>query len=85
MFWVVFGLYIFILVCVWSFALLARIHAYKFKDYSPHIVPMTKMLFMALLALTLLGFYFLFMVSSDTTETSTSIQTVHKQTSEQVY
>ncbi len=81
---VVIGIYIFILVLVWGFALLARIHAFKFKDYSPHIVFVTKMLFLALLALSILGGY-LVMTISYGTSTSTTQQSVKQSTSGEIY
>ena len=42
---------------MWGFFLIARIHVYKFKQYSTHIVPATKLVFGILLVLTIVGYY----------------------------
>lgn len=56
-FWILFALYSTGLIFVWGFFLIARIHVYKFKQYSTHIVPVTKLVFFVLLALTIVGYY----------------------------
>ena len=56
-FWILFALYTTGLIFVWGFFLVARIHVYKFKEYSTHIVPATKLVFFVLLLLTVFGYY----------------------------
>lgn len=58
MFWVAFGIYTAFAATLWVMFLVARMHAYKFRNYSYHIVPVTKLLTVALVALTVLGYYF---------------------------
>ena len=60
MFWIGFGVYTLVMVIVWGFFLIAKLHVYKFKEYSHLIVPMTKLLAASLIVLTVLGYYFLY-------------------------
>ncbi len=53
---IILALYIFWLVCVWWFFIIARVHVYKFKQYSTHIVSATKLVFVILLVLTVIWF-----------------------------
>lgn len=53
---IILALYILGLVLVWGFFIIARVHVYKFKQYSTHIVSATKLVFFILLALTIIGF-----------------------------
>lgn len=50
------GLYTAFMASVWAFFLVAKIHVYKFRDYSPHIRPITRFLGIILLAMTLIGY-----------------------------
>ena len=60
MFWVLCGLYTLGMVGIWGFVAVARIHTFKFKHYSSHIVPVTHVLVLVLATLTLMGYYFIF-------------------------
>lgn len=44
MFWLGFGIYTIALVLVLGFFVIAKIHAYRFREYSRHIEPVTKVL-----------------------------------------
>jgi hypothetical protein len=59
-FWLYFASFLTILLFVWGFFLVAKIHTYKFKEYSPHIQPVTRVVGIALLILTLIGLYVVF-------------------------
>lgn len=54
------GIYLMFLALIWGFFIVAKIHAYKFKDFSPNIEKITKLLWIALICLTLLGFLILY-------------------------
>lgn len=59
-FWFYFAFLVVILLFVWGFFLVAKIHTYKFKEYSTHIRPVTRIVGAILLALTFVGFYAVF-------------------------
>lgn len=56
--------YSLLLVIVWWFFVVAKIHAYKFKNFSSNIPKVTKILFIILLFLSIL-WYILLIVSDD--------------------
>lgn len=58
--------YIFTLAILWGFFLIARHHTYKFKNYSTNIVPMTNLLFIFLVALSIFGFFLIFSLDGET-------------------
>lgn len=60
MLFVYLGIYTFILTLVWGLFFISRLHSYKFKNFSHHIVKVTNVLFVFLLTLTLLGYIFIF-------------------------
>lgn len=60
MFWIGFGIYTIVLVLIFGFFIVAKIHAYKFRDYSIHIEPVTKILAFLLVALALYGYYLIY-------------------------
>lgn len=41
-FWIYLSLYLLLLIIVWGFFLVAKIHIYKFKEYSTHVQPVTR-------------------------------------------
>ncbi len=45
---------------VWSFYLIAKIHIYKFREYSTHVRPVTRLVGIILLIMTIIGFYVVF-------------------------
>jgi hypothetical protein len=45
---------------VWSFYLIAKIHIYKFREYSTHVRPVTRFVGIVLLVMTIIGFYVVF-------------------------
>lgn len=50
------GIYLIFLALVWGFFIVAKIHAYKFKDFSPNIEKITKLLWIVLVILTIIWF-----------------------------
>ncbi|HRI36701.1 MAG TPA: hypothetical protein PK765_06690 [bacterium] len=78
MLWITFGLYTAFAATLWVMLFVARMHAYKFKNYSFHIEPVTKILMIALTMLTLLGYWFVFTIDSSE---STIGQTLRETTS----
>lgn len=62
------GIYTFWIVVVWALFIVSKIHAFKFKNFSHHIVKVTNLLFTVLLILSILGYIFIFM-NYDSAET----------------
>ncbi len=54
------GIYLIFLALIWGFFIVAKIHAYKFKDFSQNIEKITKLLWVVLLVLTLIGFILIY-------------------------
>lgn len=82
MFLVGIGIYTLVMVIVWGFFLVAKIHVDKFKDYSPAVVPMMKLLAIALILLTALGYYYISVMNKSTTEKTS---TVEETTTREIY
>ncbi|MDD4151640.1 MAG: hypothetical protein PHR68_03420 [Candidatus Gracilibacteria bacterium] len=53
---VIFGIYTLFLALIWGFFVVAKIHAYKFKDFSPNIEKVTKILAIVLFIISILGY-----------------------------
>lgn len=66
MFLVYLGIYTFILLMVWWFFIVAKIHAYKFKNFSYNIEKVTITLFIFLLVLSIIWYILIFFL--DTSE-----------------
>lgn len=64
MIWVYLGLYTFILLFVWWFFIVAKIHAYKFKNFSYHIEKVTMILFITLLVLSIIWYILIFFIDT---------------------
>jgi hypothetical protein len=73
-FWIYFSIYIAILLFVWGFFLIAKIHVYKFKEYSPNVVRVTRFVGLSLLFLTAIWFYIVFRELSGTTPAPTTVR-----------
>ncbi len=58
------GLYTFILLFVWWFFIVAKIHAYKFKNFSYHIEKVTMSLFISLLVLSITWYIMIFFMDT---------------------
>lgn len=56
--------YIFFLAIIWWFFFVARIHSYKFKNFSPYIVKVTNLLMFFLLFLSILWLYIIYKIDS---------------------
>jgi hypothetical protein len=48
------------LVLIFGFFIIAKIHAYKFRDYSIYIEPVTKILALVLVILAVYGYYLIY-------------------------
>jgi len=57
---IILSLYLVFLAVVWWFFIVAKIHAYKFKNFSSNIEKVTKILFIILLILSILWFVLIF-------------------------
>lgn len=54
------GIYLIFLALIWGFFIVAKIHAYKFKDFSHNIEKITKLLLVLLIFLTIIGFFLIY-------------------------
>lgn len=61
------GIYTFVLALLWWLFIVAKIHAYKFKDFSLHITKVTNILFIFLLILSIIWYLFIFYFTTNTT------------------
>lgn len=59
-FWLYFAILVTVLLLVWSFYLIAKIHIYKFREYSTHVRPVTRFVGLVLLVMTVIGLYVVF-------------------------
>lgn len=57
---VLFGVYAIFLALIWWFFMIAKIHAYKFKDFSPNIEKITKILALVLFVLSIIWAFFVY-------------------------
>lgn len=62
------GIYTLILALLWWFFIIAKLHAYKFKNFSLHITKVTNFLLVFLIILSI-TWYFLIFYSTNTTTT----------------
>jgi hypothetical protein len=58
------GLYIALLLGIWGFYAVARMHTMKFKNFSTHIAPVTNILMVFLIILSIIGFILIFSLNS---------------------
>lgn len=58
------GLYTVFLIIIWGFFIVAKIHAHKFKSFSDRVVPVTRILLVVLLILSLLWYALIFYKNS---------------------
>ncbi len=72
------ALYLVILLVVWGFFAVARMHILKFRNFSTHIIPVTNFLLVFLIVLSVIGFVLLFFLNPDvnTYDVSTQSNTV---------
>jgi phosphatidylserine synthase len=75
-FWIYLTLLLLLLIFVWGFYLVAKIHTYKFKEYSTHIQPVTRFVGAFLLILTVIGFYYVFKELGNTESTPKTVADV---------
>jgi|GEM_PF-1195611 len=61
------GIYLFILALLWGFFIVAKLHSYKFKNFSSHIETVTVILFVFLLTLSVSGFIAIFFLDAPKT------------------
>lgn len=75
------GIYFLFMAFVWWMFLVAKVHFFKFKEYSKYIYPATKVVMISLLILTLLGWIFIFNISSS----NKTVKTVEEAATNDVY
>ncbi|MDQ1343283.1 MAG: hypothetical protein QG650_2 [Patescibacteria group bacterium] len=63
-FWIGFALYSAVMAFVWGFFLVARMHVFKFREYSVHVEPATRFLALFLLVLTAVGYVAIYNLDS---------------------
>ena len=80
LFWIYFWVYTLIMLFIWWFFIIARIHSLKFKNYQPKIVHITKIITIVLWIFTILGYILIF--SLWTSPTTYDIKDTVKQKSE---
>lgn len=71
MFLIYLAIYVIILLVVWWFYAVARMHTMKFKRFSTHIVPVTNALLVFLLILSIIGFVLIFFIVPNENSSST--------------
>lgn len=79
-FWIGFALYSAVIAFVWGFFLVARMHVFKFREYSLFVGPVTRFLAIFLLVLTVAGYVAVFNLGP-----SAPTQTVADQTAKEEY
>ncbi|EKD66062.1 MAG: hypothetical protein ACD_49C00067G0048 [uncultured bacterium (gcode 4)] len=72
MFLVLIWIYTIIMAIVWGFFLVAKIHFYKFRDYSLYIAPVTKFMTIFLLLLTIFWYYQIYQYSTSSWDNNTT-------------
>jgi len=70
------------MIVIWGFFLVAKIHVYKFQDYSRVVPPVTKLLAVALILLTGLGYYYI--IKMDSTSPAKT-QTIEETNTREIY
>lgn len=75
------GIYFIFMAFIWWMFLVAKVHFFKFKEYSKYIYPATKFVMLSLVILTILGWIFIFNISSNTK----TIKTVEETATNDVY
>jgi len=66
------GLYTFFLALIWGLFIVAKIHAFKFKNFSSNIIKVTNFLLFFLITLSILGYVIIFTLPVSTNTTSTN-------------
>ncbi len=79
-FWIGFALYSTVVAFVWGFFLVARMHVFKFREYSAHVPKVTRILAIFLLVMTAVGYVAVFNLGS-----SGKTQTVAEQSVQEEY
>lgn len=74
-------LYTLVVAAIWWFFLIAKIHFFKFKEYSIYVYPATKILMIFLVILTIIWYYLVYNISSS----SKTVQTVQESASNENY
>ncbi len=64
MFYLVLWTYTLSIIVIWWFFVVAKIHAYKFKNFSPHIKKVTFWLTFSLVVMSILGYILVFSIKS---------------------
>ncbi|MDD2907496.1 MAG: hypothetical protein PHH98_02540 [Candidatus Gracilibacteria bacterium] len=62
------GIYTLLLVLIWGFFIVAKIHSYKFKNFSNYIVKVTNFLLIFLIVLSVLGYVIIIFMDNKSTD-----------------
>ena len=81
MFFILSWIFTIFMVLIWGAFMVAKIHFYKFRDYSKYVVPVTKVLSLVLLILTIVWYYQIYEYS----ELNMEVQTLKEATVTEVY
>ncbi len=68
-FWITFALYAAVMLFIWGYFIVARLHVFKFKDYSRYVEPVTRALAILLLVLTIAGLVAIFRMDAPSGKT----------------
>lgn len=71
-----FWIYTIVMVFLWGFFLIAKIHFFKFKEYSSYVFPITKIVMLLLVFFTILWYYLIYNYSSWVKTTQTIEESV---------
>lgn len=79
MIWTVFWIYTIFLMFIWWFFAVTYVHAMKFKNFSRILKTVTNLLFISLLAISIIWYIFVFQIeeskiSVDSKDSSTKIE-----------
>lgn len=78
-FWIGFAAYSAVMAFVWGFFLVARMHVFKFKEYSLYVEPATRFLAIFLLVMTAVGYVAIFNLDSPKKTETVAEQTVKEE------
>ncbi len=81
MFTISLWIYTAFMVFIWGFFLVAKVHFFKYREYSRYVVPATRLMMLVLSVLTILGLYFIYKY----TWTNVEVQSVQEQATNEVY
>ncbi len=64
-FWIYFWIYTFIIIIIWAFFIIAKIHSLKFKNYQPKIEDFSKIITIVLAVLSIIWYIAIFIYTNN--------------------